>query len=106
MEAVQFNGGDDLVIPVTIMAGGEPVDLSAGSLVVEVFHRHQRLFEAEFSPASDLPGEGEHHGLVLLSEEQTILLPHGRTSYLKATYHRTEGSVTVSTFPMYLERIL
>lgn len=106
MDAVRFNGGDDLIVPVTIMAGGEPVDLATGSLVVEVCHRHRALFEAEFVRMNNRPGEGEHHGEVRLSEEQTITLPHGRTAYLKATFNRTADDVTVSTEPMYLERVL
>lgn len=112
MRAERLAGGADFAVPVRFTArkpgseAVEAIDLSGGTVTVEVFSYHNRLFEAEFRLEKVNPGEGDAHGVVLLSEEQTEALPYGASSYLKATFYRPADDLTVIAEPFPLDRVL
>lgn len=106
---VQINGGDDVVVPVRIEAGGAAIDLSTGTLTVQVWSIDPEtgfLHDATWSLLDATPDPGEAHGEISLDEAQSDALGLGRVSYLKAVFVRTSDGVTVSTSPLYLERLL
>lgn len=101
---IEFNGGDEVQQPFRLATTLGAVDLSGCQVsAVITWGKGSMTFVPEITDTS--PADGQPHGILELSELDTLELPQGKCSKLRFIVVNSAG-VTQSTTETWLNRLI